>query len=99
DPPPLHPFPTRRSSDLAAARSLSGDQRAKLAECARLDLADALRGDAVLGGELVQGGLVLGHPALLHDVAAARIETAQRAAQPIRDRKSTRLNSSHRTIS
>src|SRR5256885_12927095 len=48
----------------------------------------------------VQGGLVFGHPALLHDVAAALIEAPQRAVQAIRgDRKSTRLNSSHLVIS
>src|ERR1700730_6514515 len=61
-----------------------GHQAAKLAERARLDLADAFRGHAVLVGELVQGGLVFRHPAPLHDVAAALIEAAQRTVQAIR---------------
>src|SRR4029077_778543 len=65
-------------------RASGGHQAAKLAERARLDLADALGGYAVLVGEQVQGGLVLGHPAPLHDVAAALIEAAQRAVQAIR---------------
>src|SRR5579864_5712600 len=73
----------------AFARWLKGDQAsggdhqaAELTERARLDLADALGGHAVLLGELVQRGLVvLGHPAPLDDVAATGIETPKRAPQ------------------
>src|SRR6185437_1823185 len=66
---------------LPVASGRRGHEAPQLAECARLDLADALGRDAVLVGELVERRLVVGHPAPLHDVAAARIEPSQRPAQ------------------
>src|SRR5437879_10976225 len=74
---PRNPGPPGRGAS-------GGHQAAKLAERARLDLSDALRGYAVLVGQLVQGGLVFRHPAPLHDVAAALIEAAQRPVQAVR---------------
>src|SRR5579863_522081 len=62
---------------------LGGHQPAQLAQRARLDLADALGGHAVLAGQLMQRRLVFGHPAPLHDVAAARIQPLQGAAQAV----------------
>src|SRR5580698_5226927 len=59
-------------------------QAAQLSQGARLDLADALGGDTVLVGELVERGLVVDHPAALHDVTAALIEAIHRTAQAIR---------------
>src|SRR5882724_8950972 len=47
---------------------------AQLAERIRLDLPDTLRRNPVLVGELVERRLVLGHPALLQDVAAALVQ-------------------------
>src|SRR5581483_138291 len=57
---------------------------AHLLERLRLDLADALRRDLELGGELVQRGRVLlAQPARLDDAAAARIERGERAGETL----------------
>ena len=49
----------------------------------RLDLADALRRDVVLRGELVQGRLSIREPAAREDVAAAGVELVERHVQAI----------------
>src|SRR5207245_10498206 len=85
----LHSFPTRRSSDLkrldAAAHMSGRELRAEQVEgIAHLQFVAAGR----IGGERLQRTLLVAH---LADRGAARIL--------IEDRKSTRLNSSHGSIS
>src|SRR5690606_25033619 len=46
-----------------------------------LQLANALGGDVVLGGQVVQRRLLLGQPALVKDVAAALVQAFQRLVQ------------------
>src|SRR5207248_11404676 len=96
-PPALHSFPTRRSSDLL--RSLSG--------------VGALSNAAFLADRRITHALVLGASGflgapLVRRLCAAGVRTTcllHRRPLPVaqagraQDRKSTRLNSSHRTIS
>jgi hypothetical protein len=51
---------------------------AKLAQRVRFDLTDSLSGHAIFVRQLVQRGLIVSHPALLQDVAAAVVQTTQR---------------------
>src|SRR5690606_42049387 len=44
-------------------------------------LANTLGRDAVLGRQVMQGGLLFAQPALLHNVAAARVQRSQRLVQ------------------
>src|SRR5207248_10588770 len=82
-----HPpsLPTRRSSDLGRPVATKQPARERLVELARLGSA---------GGE--GNGECLQRYARLH-AQAERL--AEHDVQRLRDRKSTRLNSSHRTIS
>src|SRR5207248_9080193 len=96
-PRPLPSFPTRRSSDLEGMRiAVIGDLHVGLfSRPSRLehifDTARAQRPDlVVLAGDLVDDDPVFA-PKLLAGLAAL--------GPSIPDRKSTRLNSSHRTIS
>src|SRR5207248_6425613 len=85
-PPPhrdLHSFPTRRSSDLRPLPRAPGLRPRRGDPCSRRRGAGDLRPTAVL-----VGARELLHPGRGRRARAARV-----------DRKSTRLNSSHRTIS
>src|SRR5207253_11473535 len=84
----LPSFPTRRSSDLA----LLGDP---------LELGRGGDSPAALAREDAQQRGQRQHPADGHGGARAgdRGERADRGEQPVQDRKSTRLNSSHVAIS
>src|SRR5207248_10565627 len=92
----LPPFPTRRSSDLAGRRVVRGRPRS------RRNPHPWPRGDARAshrgGGEGSRG---CGTPARLSvEVRAVEVAEAVLVGREVRrDRKSTRLNSSHRTIS
>src|SRR5207248_7618693 len=87
----LHSFPTRRSSDLAAVASFK--RRLHVARLP-LALANQLQGADHRPHLIVQEGARIG--ANFNQIAVARhIEAIER----LQDRKSTRLNSSHRTIS
>src|SRR5262249_22070338 len=57
---------------------------AQLAERVGLDLPDTLGRYAILVGQLVKRSLLIGHPALLQDVAAPVVQTRERALQPVR---------------
>ncbi len=83
----LRPRPRRRSAQRRPGRAPSPGRRrqqgSQAGDGARLDLADALGGDAVLVGQLVQRGLVLAHPAPLQDRAAAIVEPLERRRELI----------------
>src|SRR5207248_10148170 len=89
DPPPLHSFPTRRSSDLAELanrHSGSGAQRDESPiRGGEVDAVVPRRNTAV--GEISEAG------ARRHLCVETPLHVSGQ------DRKSTRLNSSHRTIS
>src|SRR5207248_6464155 len=94
-----HSFPTRRSSDLARASGETGQ-----AEVAQVDdgraLADAADDVAAIDqlDQLGEEGVLLG--ILTHDrVLDAGHQAVVDQTLDRLDRKSTRLNSSHRTIS
>src|SRR5207248_9335941 len=85
---PLHPFPTRRSSDLDLLRRAIGPPHAA-----------ALAGDDDRHLDGVERLLPLrraGRELLLEALALGEVGEHADGAE---DRKSTRLNSSHRTIS
>ena len=71
--------PQRLNSNRGGGRH----EPAQLHEGVRLDLADALGGDAVFVGELVECRLVLADPALLEDVAAALVEASECLVQAV----------------
>src|ERR1017187_10683344 len=70
---------TREAAELCRC----AHQPLELADGIGLDLAHALGGNAILVRKLVQGGLVVAHPAPLQDVAAAFIEFLERDAESI----------------
>src|SRR5699024_11813643 len=80
-----HPFPTRRSSDLAGGERAAGRSRAVPRRTGRRAVS---RTDGEGGAEDTGSG---------HDAFGPAQKQALRRA--IRDRKSTRLNSSHVSIS
>src|SRR5439155_25924081 len=96
---PHHPtppsFPTRRSSDLWSPISPGGDEETTLREaetCARRAFA--------LNPDSAQGLSIMGQVAYRRGREALRRVRIQRPCAEIeRDRKSTRLNSSHVAIS
>ena len=67
-------------SGCAAAGGL-GHRLLHLLEGAHLDLADALAGDAELGGKLLQRQRLLGKPARLEHAPLARVQALQRVVQ------------------
>src|SRR5207249_12152217 len=95
DPPPLPPFPTRRSSDLKRGRDRA------------IIVADAcLPAQAPLGGRHTAVGSSGASSAICPVGGAAVSSAASCVRSPVggvprcpRDRKSTRLNSSHVSIS
>src|SRR5207248_9032039 len=93
-PPALHSFPTRRSSDLARA-----GKHVFVEKPLGLDVREAERAVRECAEHRVT--LAVGYnwrfqPAL---VEARRMLEDARLGKLLQDRKSTRLNSSHRTIS
>src|SRR5207253_7082695 len=95
DPPDAHlrpPFPTRRSSDLAA-----GDAAATAA--APADGRAPAGGDAADAQEPERAGDAAPEPPRAGAGAAGAAEGAVAASPSRSDRKSTRLNSSHVAIS
>src|SRR5207248_11105216 len=87
--PPLHSFPTRRSSDLTIDGMGGNDSITGGAGN------DSLLGndgaDTILGGD--------GNDTLQGDFSPVDSLSQRNYADSMEDRKSTRLNSSHRTIS
>src|SRR5207253_7878814 len=98
-PPALPSFPTRRSSDLCAARDVE-----RIAVLVR-DNGDVLRADRPCrsSGRLVHAVLELREPSVCAEPADAEIAATVRGKLEhitvVPDRKSTRLNSSHVAIS
>src|SRR5207248_11436047 len=94
-----HSFPTRRSSDLEYRRQalLQGDDVAVEAKAGHdVDV----RGDILRPGVDVEEGDHAAHDDVLGVLVSQEIELGEyRAHVRQADRKSTRLNSSHRTIS
>src|SRR5205085_12666195 len=94
-PPPLPPFPTRRSSDpLAGCRNqLStaaiGQPNSARRPSAARQLSHSMRQNLPMGADLLY----------LRDAYLTRFTSVVTAVAGERDRKSTRLNSSHRQIS
>src|SRR5207248_6697156 len=88
-PPPLHSFPTRRSSDLRRRPAL---RRARMAREPVLQLPAPV----VSARREIRGADGRGVAARC---AGEGTRALRRAPVDRRDRKSTRLNSSHRTIS
>src|SRR5207248_11344815 len=89
--PDLHSFPTRRSSDLLVGLGF---------DAAAWEVWPTLAAGGTL--MLVDDATRLDPARLLDWLVAERIEVAfapTALAEPMVDRKSTRLNSSHRTIS
>src|SRR5205807_8914243 len=85
-PPPPHSFPTRRSSDLALDGRDRGDDRRRARQgCGRAR-------DRALPRPAA-------HAPALRRRRAPQVLGALRPLRPPRDRKSTRLNSSHLVIS
>src|SRR5690606_18616553 len=73
-------FPGRRGA--AVARGSGGEQRLHLLQRVGLDLADALGGDAVFVGQLLQGDLAVGiEPAALDDIARTVVQARKPLAQ------------------
>src|SRR5207248_9200372 len=81
----LHPFPTRRSSDLPQTE----DQRARDEHIENVDEAEDIHGRPHVSRAAQRRAA---------DQAIAEEHVAE-GVDPEKDRKSTRLNSSHRTIS
>src|SRR5207247_4159655 len=94
----LHPFPTRRSSDLAGGLTNTGTV---LASAGRIDGAIANNAGllAVSGNVASDGTLANAAGATLAVTAGGRYSLAGPLANAGIDRKSTRLNSSHEWIS
>src|SRR5690606_41949911 len=93
DPPALHPFPTRRSSDLVRGLSVfptvqvqTGHQRAG-SPLRSASTCHFSRSELACCQQVGQGFLQIGEDLLMHFVYGSA------------DRKSTRLNSSHVKIS
>src|SRR5690606_39285467 len=93
----VHPFPTRRSSDLAAREALMAEVRSGLAQVENLlrEAADASGDKASELRESALEGLRRASD-VLNDAQDSVVRHSRAAA---RDRKSTRLNSSHVKIS
>src|SRR5207248_10989234 len=98
-PPALPPFPTRRSSDLELGpRILPQDEPDAVRWVTDALVRDGVRlrlGARVTGAARTSAGKVL---SLADGTAVAADEVLVAAVPDQRDRKSTRLNSSHRTI-
>src|SRR5207248_6966291 len=88
--PHLHSFPTRRSSDLPAAKRINIMTAQSKPELAKIGMV----GLAVMGENLALNIARNGYP-----IAVFNRDTTKVDKFLDRDRKSTRLNSSHRTIS
>src|SRR5207248_9905120 len=92
----LHSFPTRRSSDLKTRRGASAITMMTAYDCTMARLVDEANVDAVLVGDSL-GMVVQG---LSNTLTVTLDEVCYHGRAVARgDRKSTRLNSSHRTIS
>src|SRR5207249_6151191 len=95
-PPPLHPFPTRRSSDLESAASLAlghlDELQAPYAreQCPRLALDSHLA--------QARAGIVIGDGRRKRSGQGVELKHVLEKIGQL-DRKSTRLNSSHVSIS
>src|SRR5206468_12941875 len=98
-PAALPAFPTRRSSDLVGGRGLEGAQQRRRLEQGLLHLAiPEVAGDVGRARLVVEeDGPDDGAEVAALAVAVLREERQRRARRP-RDRKSTRLNSSHDQI-
>src|SRR5439155_26874617 len=97
--PTLHPFPTRRSSDLLGNGSPALVPRHPNFLWEQL-AADELTASLIVDGHHLSASVV---KVMVRAKGAARIalvtDATAAAAQPAGDRKSTRLNSSHVAIS
>src|SRR5207248_8445076 len=91
DPPHLHPFPTRRSSDLRAQRRHDVARPGKRADAKLEMVAGRVSRSGELDCDQWHGSAATKWP---DEAAGCRC-----AGFRSEDRKSTRLNSSHRTIS
>src|SRR5207249_11027651 len=95
--PALPPFPTRRSSDLDALAAVRRARRLRPAqEAPALALAEA---DALLGLLRYREAVVVATRALRRGADHEDVEAGLRVVRGHGDRKSTRLNSSHVSIS
>src|SRR5207244_10181080 len=92
-PPPLHSFPTRRSSDLAGANPEVGFAAA---EESHDEIKESLKGaDMVFVTAGEGGGTGTGGAPVVAEIAKDEVGALTVGV----DRKSTRLNSSHQIIS
>src|SRR5207245_11655311 len=97
--PSLHPFPTRRSSDLLFVLRISVPVHSQLGDLAVLGLAEhgAARVDPLAGAAAAVGATKLGGEPRARRIDLPGLERHLRLVDG--DRKSTRLNSSHGSIS
>ena len=79
--PGMREITRRRQARAARRRGRLGHRLLHLLESAHLDLANALAGDAELGGKLFQRQRLLGKPARLEHTTLARIQALQRVVQ------------------
>src|SRR5207248_9511966 len=89
-----HSFPTRRSSDLL--RAVKKTPKTAVGNPSKTKVA-VIGASGYVGEELVR--LLLRHPHAELAAVTSRQFAGKRLAEVFPDRKSTRLNSSHRTIS
>src|SRR5690606_41442664 len=94
-PPDLHSFPTRRSSDLQAIAAASAEDQARIAYDEALSIARATPW-LEKAAKATESTFFLEHP---KSGAKFRAISSDGGAQLGKDRKSTRLNSSHVKIS
>src|SRR5207247_11355028 len=96
DPPHLHSFPTRRSSDLRRFPRLEPAEQRRVARCPRQGLCrEEIRPEAACPHDHELADVSTECSAERHEQGRRQVLLARRH----QDRKSTRLNSSHEWIS